>query len=338
MTLEIKRNLALAKQFYQELTALSTIDRLSNQRYGNGPKRQRIQELVTILFGLLTAIEQELSAYLDKAEDAPIMQIGLELRDFYTNELEPNGDKLRNIFLDITGLRESLGVTDWKELRTALKPHQKSIANAVSWALERWWTMLEEGEQEDWLERGFNIKDALDIVEKGFFAPDNWLENQRLLRPVLLDRPLNTVPQHVQRRFREIYQSFTYGLWMSAICLSRSVSEFAIIDNGPRLGLNITTIWNGKEVFKSFEGLIYEVANKCPILRTHLDKVRITGNRILHPKRKNDIEIISFPKVEREEALKCIKSTRFVVERLYSIKGKSFLDRCYVAERQEIYG
>lgn len=299
---------------------ISTIDHLSNRKYGHGPKRQRIQELVTILFGLLTEIEHELSAYLNKADDAPIMQISLDLRDFYTNVLEPNGNKLRNIFLDITGLRESLGVSDWQELRTALNPPQKSIANAVSWALERWWTMLEEGEQEDWLERGFNVKDALDIVDKGFFAPDSWLENQRLLRPVLLDRPLNTVPQHVQGRFREIYHSFTYGLWMSAICLSRSVSEFAIIDNGPRLGLDITSIWNGKKTFKSFEGLIDEVSQKYPVLRPRLEKVRKTGNRILHPKRKNDVEIISFPKVERDEALKCIKSTRFVVERLYSFK------------------
>jgi hypothetical protein len=318
MTLELKRNLALAKQHFQNLTALSNIDRLLNRQYGHGPKRQRIQELVMSLVWLLNEVEDELSAYLDKTDDAPIMQIGFELRDFYTKVLEPNSNKLRDIFLDITGLRESLGVTGWKELRTALNPPQKGIANAVSWALERWWTMLDEGEQDDLLERGFNIEAALDLVNKGFFAPDCWLENQRLLRPVLVDRPLYAVPLHVQERFREIYRSFTYSLWMSAICLSRSVAEFAIIDNGPRLGLDITSIWNGKKTFKSFESLIYEVAKKYPDLRPRLEKVRMTGNRILHPKRKNDVEVISFPKVERDEALKCIKSTRFVVERLYS--------------------
>jgi hypothetical protein len=320
MTLELKRNLALAKQHFENLNALTTIDSLLNRKYGDGPKRQRIQELVITLVGLLNAVENEFSVYLDKTDNAPIMQIGIALRDFYTNVLEPNGNKLRDIFLDITGLRGSLGVTDWKELQTALSPPQKGIANAVSWALERWWTMLEEGEQEDWLERGFNIEAALDLVDKGFFAPDCWLENQRLLRPILIDRPLNDVPQHVQYRFREIYNSFTYGLWMSAISLSRSVSEFAIIDNGPRLNLDITSKWNGKIVFKSFESLIYEVAQKYPILRSRLEKVRLTGNRILHPKRRNDAEVISFPKVEREEALKCIKSARFVVERLYSFK------------------
>jgi hypothetical protein len=327
MTLEIKRNLALARQLYQELTDLSTIDRLLNQKYGHGPKRQRIQELVMILFALLTEIEQELSAYLDRADDSPIMQISMELRDFYANVLEPNCNKLRTIFLDITGLRESLGVTDWQELRTALNPPQKSISNAMNWALERWWNMLEKGEQEDWLERGFNIEAALDIIDKGFFAPDKWLENQQLLRPVLVDRPLNEMPKHVQDRFREIYYTFTYGLWMSAICLSRSVSEFAIIDNGPRLGLDITCTWRGKECFKTFESLIDEVTMKFPKLNSRLEKVRIVGNRILHPKKKNGVEVISFPKVEREESLECIKSARLVVERLYSTKGASFPGR-----------
>ncbi|MCX5814356.1 MAG: hypothetical protein NT178_17700 [Proteobacteria bacterium] len=320
MTTELNLNLALAKQHFQDLMTLTTIDHLLNREYDSGPKRERIQELIGSLVSLTKAIEDEFSAYLDKADDAPIMHMDLELRDFYANLLEPNAIKLRDIFLNITGFGESLGVAGWEELLEGLNPSDTKtpIANAVSWGLERWWTMLDDGEQQDWLERGFNIEAAIDLVDKGFFAPDLWLENQRLLRPVLVARPLNTVPSHVQYRLREIYRSFVHGLWMSSIALSRSVAEYAIIDNGPRLGLEVSQEWRGKKEFKKLERLIDEVAAKYPNLRTPLEKVRTTGNRILHPKKKRDVEVISFPKVMREEALVCIKGTRLVVESLYS--------------------
>jgi hypothetical protein len=320
MTIELQQNLALSKQHFEELIALTTIDCLLKGEYDQGPKRQRIQELIGNLVLLLKAVEDEFTAHLDNDQDAPIMHMNLELRDFYTNMLEPNANKLRDIFIGITGLRESLGVAGWEELLEGLNLSNTKtpIANAVSWGLERWWTMLEEGEQEDWLERGFNVEAAIDVVNKGFFAPDNWLENQRLLRPVLVARPLNVVPSHVQFRLREIYRSFVHGLWMSTIALSRSVAEYAIIDNGPRLGLDVSQEWRGKKEFKELKRLIDEVAAKYPHLRTPLERVRTTGNRILHPKKKRDVEIISFPKVMREESLECIKGTRLVVESLYS--------------------
>lgn len=322
MTIELKQNLALAKQYYQDLMALTTIDRLLNRDYDEGPKRRRIQELLGNIVSLLKAVEDEFSAHLDKGDDAPIVHMNSELRDFYTSVLEPNAIRFRDALLDITGLGASLGIGGWEELLEELNPPNTKtpIANAVSWGLERWWTMLEDGEQQEWLERGFNIEAAIDLVDKGFFAPDFWLENQRLLRPVLVDRPLNTVPSHVQYRLREIYRSFAQGLWMSTIALCRSVSEYAIIDNGSRLGLDIASEWNGKKSFKRFELLIDEVTGRYPALREPLEKVRVTGNRILHPRKKRDAEIISFPKVMRQEALDCIEGTRLVVENMYSLQ------------------
>jgi hypothetical protein len=321
MTIELKQNLALAKQHYQDLMALTTIDRLLNRKYDSGPKRQRIQELLGKLFSFLTTVEDEFSAHLDKGDDAPIMHVNSELRDFYANVLEPNANKFRIIFLDISGILESLDVSGWEQLLEGPIPPGTAtpIANAFHWGLQRWWDTLEDEEEQEWLEKGFNIEDALDLVDKGFFAPDSWLENKRRLRPVLVGRPLNTVPSHVQYRLREIYRSFTHGLWMSAIALCRSVSEYAIINNGPRLGLDVASDWNGKKCFKRFELLIDEVGGKYPALREPLDKVRVTGNRILHPTKKRDTEIISFPKVMREEAFECIKGARLVVEKMYSL-------------------
>lgn len=200
MTVELKQNLALAKQHFQDLMALTTIDRLLNREYDSGPKRQRIEELLGNLVSLLKSVEDEFSAHLDKGEDAPIMHLDLELRNFYTNAIEPNAIKFRDIFLDIAGLGESLGVGGWKELLEGLTPPniKTPIANAFSGALDRWWNILDDEEEQEWLDQGFNIEAAVELVDKGFFAPDFWLENQRLLRPVLVDRPLNTIPSHVQ--------------------------------------------------------------------------------------------------------------------------------------------
>jgi hypothetical protein len=326
MTTELNQDLALAKQLFNELVSLSTIETLLGREYGHGAKRQRTQEIILHLVSLLADIEKVFSTYLDVADATPIMRINLELRDFYTKTLEPNANKLRDIFLDISGMRESLGVAGWEELQGVLKSSNRKtpIANSLSWGLERWWNMLEEGEQEEWLERGFDIEAALNLIDTGYFAPDFWLENRRCLsRPVLLDRPLNSVPKHVQERFHEIYQSFTYGLWMSAIALSRSVSEYAAIDNGPRLGLNIHYMREGKEAVKSFEKLIDEVEKKYPELGEPLDSVRDTGNIILHPKKEHDVVINVFPKFMHHKALKCLTDARLVVESLYTLPSRN---------------
>jgi hypothetical protein len=314
MVTELSHHLAVAKQHFEELSSLTSIESLERGEYGTGAKRQRIQELLWKLVTLLAAVDDIFSTHLDNNDDPPIVQLGSGHKEFYTKVLEPNSDKLRDIYLDITGLA---GI---RTLLEGLNPSSTKtpIGNAVGWALERWLTMLEEGELEEWLERGFKLEAAFDLVNWGFFAPDFWLENSRLLRPVLVDRPANTVPSHIQYRLREIYRAFTYGLWMSAIALSRSVAEYAIINNAPRLGIDPTYERQGKKQFKRFELLIEDVAEIRPELRVALETVRNTGNRILHPKKKRDVEVISLPKVMRDEALECVTQTRFVVESIYT--------------------
>jgi len=316
MVIELNRDLAIAKQHFEELVSLTAIDSLARCEFGSGSKRQRTCELLGNLVTLLAAIEKAFSSHLDETDNAPIMHLSSGLKAFYTKELEPNSNTLRNAYWHITGLAEL------KTLLEGLNPigERTPIANAVSWGLERWLMMLEEGELEEWVDRGFELEAAFDFVNKGFFAPDSWLENFRLLqRPVLVDRPLNTVPSHVKYRLREIYRAFTYGLWMSAIALSRSVAEYAIINNSSRLNLEPTYERKGKKVFKSFGHLISELETIRPELVTALEVIQDTGNRILHPKKKSGAEIISMPKVMRDEALDCVTQTRFVVERLYNL-------------------
>jgi hypothetical protein len=108
---------------------------------------------------------------------------------------------------------------------------------------------------------------------------------------------------------------------MSAIALSRSVAEYAIRDNAPRLHLELTYERNGTKHEKSFSDIINELSPLRPELARHLETIRSTGNRILHPKNpksRRGAEIISMPRGTRGEASKCLTHTKVVIEILYA--------------------
>lgn len=131
------------------------------------------------------------------------------------------------------------------------------------------------------------------------------------LKPVLVTRGANTIRDHVHYRMTEIYRAFTFGLWMSAIALTRSLVEFCLRDNAHRFDVELTDP-SGNE--KTLKRLGEEMATHIQDLAEHVDRVRDTANRILHPKKRG---VIAFPKVMRKEALECLESARTVVELLY---------------------
>jgi len=182
--------------------------------------------------------------------------------------------------------------------------------------MERWIDMLDDGEKEDWLERGFDVDGAFDLVSEPWFLPDTWRGNADLLRPILVDRPLTRIRAHILHRLAEIYGTFIFGFWMASIALSRSAIEFAIRDCAGRLKIQLSkTNARGDVEERRLGDLITEIGIGHRQLRGPLESIRDTGNRILHPKKR---DVIAFPKVLRAEALECIKHTRFVLETLYS--------------------
>jgi hypothetical protein len=121
---------------------------------------------------------------------------------------------------------------------------------------------------------------------------------------------------HVRYRLLEIYRAFTFGLWMSAIALSRSLVEFSLRTNAPRYNVSITKDGlDGRPEDKSLKRLGEDFAIHLPELSKPIEIVRDTGNRILHPKKH---DVIAHPKVMRSEALECIRAARQVVEAVYS--------------------
>ena len=190
------------------------------------------------------------------------------------------------------------------------------MLDAINWALERWSDMLDEDEQFEWYERGFDIEGAQDLVAMPWFQPDEWSQNVKLLQPVLVDRSPQVMRDHVRYRLTEIYRAFAHGLWMAAIAPSRSLVEFSLKANAPRLGVSITFQGVGtRPEDKSLKQLGEEVAAKVQDLAIPIETVRETGNRILHPKKQH---VIAHPKVMRAEALECVRAARLIVETLYS--------------------
>jgi hypothetical protein len=74
---------------------------------------------------------------------------------------------------------------------------------------------------------------------------------------------------HVHYRITEIYRAFAFDLWMAAIALSRSLVEFSLKANAPRLGFSTTYQGAGGETEeKSLWQLSKEVAAVIPALAT----------------------------------------------------------------------
>lgn len=304
----LNATLAVARQQFEELTRLVSIDELRALQLNDGAKRRRIEALLESLNKALATIERELRT----EAEVPVTQLGPSHIKFFREHLEPNATVLRHAYW------ESIGLRDLFESFDEYKPQHPShaVKEAIGWGLERWRDMLDDDELEEWHSRGFAINSAIEAVDLPWFEPDRWLENMRLLRPVLLDRPPQHVRDHVRYRLTEIYRAFTFGLWMSSVALCRSLLEYSLKETAQKCGIERTkTGYRSETEDKSMKELCDEFSEQFPSLTPALEQVRNAGNRIMHA-RKHDV--IAYPKVLREEALACIRSMRQSLETIYS--------------------
>ena len=304
--------LAVAKQAYEELLRLIPPDELERNEFGTGPKRERVAELLKKLNTSINSVQRTLGEHVATSAEPPVVTLPTAHRTFYNEVLLPRGKTLQRAYLEVSGLSMLVDLLDDP---TDERP-KPLMLDAISWALERWNDMLNEDEQFEWYERGFNIDGAQDLVAMPWFQPDDWSQNLSLLQPVLVDRSPQKMRDHVRYRLTEIYRAFAYGLWMAAIALSRSLVEFSLKANAPRLGISITYLGvGGRPEDKSLKQLGEDIPAQVQSLAVPIETVRETGNRILHPKKH---DVIAHPKVMRTEALECVRAARLIVETLYS--------------------
>jgi len=305
--------LAVGKQAYEEMIQLVSIADLADLKFPAGAKRDRVMELLRKLDAIVGSVQRIMSAHIAESAETPVVTLPAPHRAFCQDVLLPEGKTIQRAYLEISGFGFAADL--FLDDSTVENP-SAPILNAMSWGLERWNDMLDEEEHFEWLERGFDVKTAQEMVAMPWFRPDEWSQNLKLLQPVLVDRPAHELRNHVRYRLTEIYRAFSLGLWMASIALSRSLIEFSLKANSPRLGILTTYIGaGGRTDEKSLKQLGEEIAAVVPILATPIETVREAGNRILHPKKR---DVIAHPKVMRTEALECIRAARMIVENLYS--------------------
>jgi hypothetical protein len=314
LTDSLNATLAIAKQAYEDLARLVPADRLEQCDFGTGGTRERVGKLLRTLNSAIASIRRFLNTQISDSVEVPVLNVPIPHRSFYNDVVVPHGKALQRAHLEFEGLgfAADLFLDDERDHEYEPRP---TILSAMTWGLERWSSMLDDGEAFDWLERGFNIEAAEEVVALHWFRPDEWLQNIRLLEPILVNRQPNELRNHVRYRLTEIYRAFTFGLWMAAIAMSRSLAEFSLRVNAPRFEVSTTiTTQYGREEDKSLRQLADDFAAVLPALAAPLETVREAGNRILHPQKR---DVIAIPKVMRAEALNCIRAAKRIVEEVH---------------------
>ena len=143
------------------------------------------------------------------------------------------------------------------------------------------------------------------ITSKRYFKPDNWMANEKELSPIIVTEEMKKIPAHIQKRVHEIYHSFIFDNWMSAIALSRCLLEYALIHRNKK-----TEIKDDTGRIKPIRELASITEQAFPELKDSMDIVIEYGNYVMHPFRK------TIP--SKNLAKHCIEEINKIISTLYS--------------------
>lgn len=150
------------------------------------------------------------------------------------------------------------------------------------------------------------------LVQTGFFQPTVWWGNMSSLAPVLAN---DRLPAVVQRRVADAYQSFIVGSYLGAVVTCRAILEYALIDAGKRVGLQVYNDANHRRSGKPKElGELIRELEGHPLwaeLGGSVKKIQAYGNLVAHPDAERDLQI------SRGMALETLKAMADVLGVLY---------------------
>ncbi|MDA8002186.1 MAG: hypothetical protein MPL62_12980 [Alphaproteobacteria bacterium] len=146
------------------------------------------------------------------------------------------------------------------------------------------------------------------LLDKDYFAPGDWYENEKVLSPVIVAHPMKNIPTRIQDRAREILRSFVFGHWLSVFALSRCLLEYALIHRKSLFSkrLDKEVEMRGKKISQ----LTSIAAEAFPELKESMDLVTDYGNRVMH----EGGEFIR----SKSQAKKCIDEISKIISTLYS--------------------
>ena len=156
------------------------------------------------------------------------------------------------------------------------------------------------------------LKRARTVLESVYFDPDRWMSNLGHLEVVTGENAGSRLPGSIRLRLKEIYQTYFFGNHLSAIALARATLEYAIKDKGASIGI-LTKQMDGRDV--ALAVMIESLSSIRPELRDHLEAIRESGNRTLHPIKKERLFLDE--EYLQGVALNCIRGLRDVLEKIY---------------------
>jgi len=157
-----------------------------------------------------------------------------------------------------------------------------------------------------------NLEQVEHILGYDFFTPDSWWISLQELTPVMGNEFNNRLPGSIRHRLKEIYRSYVFGNHLAAIALSRATLEYAINDRATSLGIPVAQ----KDGTRPKLGALIEtMSDTFPELREHLETIRESGNKTLHPNKKERLLLIEEHIMGTSN--NCLTSLRAVLEKIY---------------------
>lgn len=307
---QINKTLTIAKQYFEELVRIRSVEQLKQQDYGEGAQRKRVDFLLEKLKYSIAEIEKILVDHLHQPDSSPMAEGSPQLLRFYKNELKPNAQLIQEAFLRTTGLWELLpdDLFSYDPLKGS------PVLTTIESALEYWDGTIDEEDKRRY--EIFSFEGARKTVGLPFFKPDEWLQNLRELEPVLTGQPKAKIPQQIQIRLAEMYRGFILNQWFSVIALSRTILEYTILTRAAHFEIDaVKSRTNDRPEYWKLEKLVGLVSEKHPTIKDDTTTIRETGNRIMHP---NKHHVISHPHIIRKEAFECLQSIKRIVEYAYA--------------------
>ena len=182
---------------------------------------------------------------------------------------------------------------------------------------------------------GVKVERLGQLLTRPYFDPGAWGKNERALFPIVTKRDIGKIPMHILERLTEVYRSFVFGNWIAAVALSRCLLEYAIVEQGDVLGIDVYETrkkkWvrrfvdfikrvalgevstDEKKRVRRLVDLIKDVKKTRPKLAPRMNQIRNAGNRVMHPPKKNEERKLP----GEDDAKKCYDNIREIITVLY---------------------
>jgi len=213
------------------------------------------------------------------------------------------------------------------------KQDVKNVFEQVGEATENYvYGMLEDDPElkELWVERT-DLPLYQKIISKPYFKPDDWVENQEDLFPIIVSRDLKKIPVPILARVQEIYESYIFSNWMAVIALSRSLLEYALVDEQSLVKIENLYVDDEKREYRNLWELIADAKKVNPKLMTSelaksMTRIKDLANqRVMHPPRPSGRSLadVRWIPARQKEAKECIGKIFEIITVLYGSQPRS---------------